>query len=112
VLRRYDAELDAAYEQAARTATLPHSCRRSAAGGSRPTPGATPQLSYCVHSISASINEELVTSGSMLAASAAAGLREPMDRMGQDRSQSMALAAFVLVPRWCSAPPWTVSSPA
>jgi hypothetical protein len=59
-------------------------------------------------------HEELVTSGNMLAASAAASLREPMDRMGQDRSQSMALAAFVLVlvPRWCSAPPWTVSSPA
>jgi hypothetical protein len=45
VLSRYDADLDAAFDRPARTATSPRSCRPSAAGGSRQTPGATPRPS-------------------------------------------------------------------
>jgi hypothetical protein len=108
VLRRYDAELDAAYEQTRQDGDLTplvQTVRRwwfeaDAWRDSSATLFRT--LHFGQH------HEELVTSGNMLAAS----FREPMDRMGQDRSQPMTLAAFVLVPRWCSAPPWTVSSPA
>jgi hypothetical protein len=41
VLRRYDDELDSAFEQARERGDLTPLARRCGAGGSRPTPGAT-----------------------------------------------------------------------
>jgi hypothetical protein len=99
VLRRYDAELDAAYEQARQDGDLTpvvQTVRRwwfEADAWRDSSAKLLRTLHFGQH------HEELVTFGNMLAASAAASLREPMDRSCS-------------VPRWCSAPPWTVSSPA